>query len=194
MSLIITLCIINNYYFFTENVFFVQTMATERKEVEVYTPFRAHMTYPEALQLNVGDLIDHRTVSGRYVLARITRKDIIHDLDTNRNLTRYLIHYVDKNPKWLDYWPCYNYLEQGDLWRFATANTNSKRLAHRLCELALGDKVMVKAPYGYVKEWTEGEIWAFDNDSAQVFVGFKYVLPVWVHADNPNEIKECLLG
>eukprot|EP01084_Bolivina_argentea_P120757 214095_1 len=85
-----------------------------------------HIELEEAMRLKIGDKIDHRDVSNRFVYATITEKQ-----GTNLRM-----HYDGWNSKW-DVWSDFGL----ELYRFARARSISTRCAHRFRELQKGDYV-----------------------------------------------------
>eukprot|EP01083_Nonionella_stella_P161549 529337_1 len=82
-------------------------------------------------QLCAGDEVDHRDGSGWFRLSVIKGKDN----------TKLKIHYVgwsSKHDTWSDY--------EAELYRFAMANSVSKRPPNRLTHLVCGDRVLINPP------------------------------------------------
>eukprot|EP01083_Nonionella_stella_P184321 668822_1 len=157
----------------------------------VYLP---HMTLQEASALCVHDKIDHRLPLGHFSLSVV--KEIVE--------TNLRIHYIGW-PDEYDVWS--NYKHRLD--RFAQPNSISKRPAHRLHHLTLGDPVSIN-PITQHPGWRRGFITLMNGRSitdiaskvttsinlatyGQIRVSYQHqqtTFYYWTHLDNDLEIRE----
>ena len=116
--------------------------------------FESHMSINEAMKLKIKDKIDHRDQVGRFVLATIVEKQC----------DKLKLHYDGWSRKW-DAWSDYTQ----ELYRFAKAESISKRKAHRLTNLKVGSMVFLNPKQRHPQiNWCHAEIRRMDRDSGQV--------------------------
>eukprot|EP01083_Nonionella_stella_P086850 241473_1 len=148
-------------------------MATSHNTV---LPYKAHITLEEAQNLRVGDRIDHRDQVWRYVPAIIKEK----------NGPFLKLHYIG----WTNKWDCWCSIED-ELHRFATFESISKRSAHRLQYLKIGDFVDLNSPK--FPGWRTAQIRRmnplhFYGQIQVVFSDADKNRLCWTHLDN---VEEC---
>ena len=156
-----------------------QISHTQRQTAMTLVSFQPHLTMNDAYYLKVGDEIDHRDWAGQWFHATIIEK--------NGSILK--MHYQgwsDKFDEWSDY--------QKEIYRFAPADSISKRPAERFQNLNRGDFIDINPSYrkGHAG-WVEGEIIKISKQKREVRV--RYNDPqkdgwnaICAHLDNTHEI------
>lgn len=112
--------------------------------------FKPHMSLEEASQLKVDDAVDFRVSTGQWIIATITQK-------VGSNVDLFANGWND----WCDY--------STQLQRFAKPESISKRPAHRLQDLKVGDYIDI-FPAQRHPGWRPAEIKQIDESSGQIQV------------------------
>ena len=155
----------------------LQTMIEHQKN-EKYNSFGTfkYMTFNECDKLCIGDYIDHRDITGHYLLAKIINKKklFIH------------IHYEGWASKW-DIW--INYKKECQLNKISIARSISRKSNTRFLELQIGDNIDIN-PIQRHKGWTQGKIKKMDKYSGQVQVEYIHQNEKYFYWAHLNDIKE----
>eukprot|EP01084_Bolivina_argentea_P114093 203217_1 len=147
-------------------------------------PFVEHMSIKEADKLYIGESVDFRDESNKFILAMIAEK--------NENILK--IQYENTNQQIVEYECNYNV----EIHRLATKQTISQRpyTDNKFSALNINNKIDINPMYSAHSGWRIGTIVAFDyseynNAKLQVEIEYeddniKY--RYWTHFDNKNEV------
>lgn len=158
--------------------------AKERKAKEREAQSLLRLTKAEADALVVGDYVDHRDSTGKWLLAWVRA----------RNGDQVYVGYKDWKRKW-DVWSSLS----DELWRFAPAGSFSFKRPFDIAQVNKNEKsnpysvgaVVQCKPFG-LKTWRTGEVVKTDGHQLEVKymdeqqgIEFKH----WVHCHDSNEIR-----